>query len=150
VKAKEGSPVRLTKGADYGARGALYLAKKPRDTVVLVSEIAEAEDLPESYLAKIFQDLAKQGIVRSHRGAKGGFSLARPATEITLRQVVEAIEGPIVLSRCLAPWEGCERQETCALHPILREAQESLLLALESASLAELAARDSLPSAIDV
>jgi Rrf2 family transcriptional regulator, iron-sulfur cluster assembly transcription factor len=140
--------VRLTKGADYGARGALYLASKPQDTVVLVSEIAEAENLPESYLAKIFQDLAKEGIVRSHRGAKGGFSLARPATEITLREVVEAIEGPITLSRCLAPWEGCDKQETCALHPVLREAQATLLQALESASLADLAARKIGPNEI--
>ena len=81
--------MRLTKAADYGARGAIHLAKRPEGTVVLVSDIATAEGLPESYLAKIFQDLAKEGIVRSHRGARGGFSLARPAGEITLRDVIE-------------------------------------------------------------
>ena len=81
--------MRLTRGADYGARGIIHLAKKPHDAVVLVGDIAAAEGLPESYLAKIFQELAREGIVRSFRGAKGGFSLGRPSDEITLRQVIE-------------------------------------------------------------
>jgi len=68
--------MRLTQGADYGARGIVYLATMPPASVVLVSQIAAAEQLPENYLTKIFQGLAKKGLVRSHRGAKGGFSLA--------------------------------------------------------------------------
>ncbi len=106
--------MQLTKGTEYGTRGVLHLAKLPPNSVVLVSEIAAAEELPESYLAKIFQYLAKEGIVRSHRGAKGGFSLARSADQITLREVIEAIEGPIALYRCLHPFEGCERAGDCA------------------------------------
>lgn len=131
--------MRLNRGTDYGARGLIYLASLPQSQVVLVSEIAQAEDLPESYLAKIFQDLAKSGIVRSHRGAHGGFSLARPATEITLRQVVETLEGPIALSRCLLASEFCDQEETCSLRPVLAEAQERLLSFLESTSFADLA-----------
>ena len=64
--------MRLTKGADYGARGVVYLARQPTDSVVLVGEIANAEGMPESYLAKIFQSLSREGIVQSHRGAGGG------------------------------------------------------------------------------
>jgi len=107
--------------------------------VVLVSDIASAEGLPESYLAKIFQDLAKVGIIRSHRGAKGGFSLARPAGEITLRQIIEAIEGPIALSRCLAPSEGCEHKPECAIYCALSKAQEQLLTVLDGTTLQDLA-----------
>ncbi len=131
--------MRLTRGADYGTRGILHLAKLPQGSVVLVGDIASAEDLPESYLAKIFQELAKEGIVRSHRGAKGGFSLARPAHQITLRQIIEAIEGPIALNRCLAPWEGCDRSDRCPIRPVLAQAQEQLLAALDSATIRDLA-----------
>ena len=131
--------MRLTRGTDYGARGSIHLAKKPPSSVVLVGEIANAEGLPESYLAKIFQYLARAGIVQSHRGAKGGFSLARPANEITLREVVEAIEGPIALAPCLSPCEGCDRMDTCPLHPVLARAQENLLATLNAVTLQDLA-----------
>jgi Rrf2 family transcriptional regulator, iron-sulfur cluster assembly transcription factor len=141
--------MRLTRGADYGARGIIYLARQPMNAVVLVGEIASAEELSESYLAKIFQDLAKEGLVRSHRGAKGGFSLARPPESITLRQVIEAIEGPIAINRCLAPWEGCERSDTCPVYPVLARAQEQLLAVLDGATLRDLADFDPQHSAQD-
>ena len=131
--------MRLTRGADYGIRGIICLARQPANTVVLVGEIASAEELSASYLAKIFQDLAKEGLVRSHRGAKGGFCLARPPEQITLREIIEAIEGPIALNRCLAPWEGCERSETCPVHPVLERAQDQLLAILERTTLRDLA-----------
>jgi Rrf2 family iron-sulfur cluster assembly transcriptional regulator len=131
--------MRLTRGADYGTRGIIYLARQPANAIVLVGDIASAEQLSESYLAKIFQELAKGGLVRSHRGAKGGFSLARPPEQITLRQVIEAIEGPIAINRCLAPWEGCERSEACPIHPVLAYAQEQLVSVLDGTTLRDLA-----------
>ncbi|MEA3407479.1 MAG: Rrf2 family transcriptional regulator [Chloroflexota bacterium] len=134
--------MRLTRGADYGARGVVYLAKRPPDTVALVGDIASAEDLPSSYLAKIFQSLVKEGILRSHRGAKGGFSLERPAEEITLLEVIEAVDGPIGLCPCLVPSQGCEKMDTCALYPVLAEAQEQMLKVLESRNFDYLAAND--------
>lgn len=134
--------MRLTKGFDYGARGTIYLAKQPTNSVVLVGEIARQENLPESYLAKIFQDLSKKGIVRSHRGAKGGFSLAKPAQDITLLEIMEAIEGPLALSRCLTPNEGCDRIASCALYPILCQAQEQVLVTLGGTTLHQVAVRE--------
>jgi len=110
--------------------------------VALVSQIASAEQLPGNYLAKILQDLAKGGIVRSHRGAKGGFSLARPMEQITLKQIIEAIEGPIALLRCLAPWEGCDRMDTCPIYPVLASAQNQLVAVLEATTLADLVKGD--------
>jgi Rrf2 family transcriptional regulator, iron-sulfur cluster assembly transcription factor len=141
--------VRLTKGADYGARGMVYLAKLPPSAIALISDIADEEGLPTSYLAKIFQDLAKEGIVRSFRGAKGGFALARPAQEISLREVIEAIEGPIALCRCLAPWEGCDKSESCPLHSVLAHAQEQMLAVLDNITLQELAENDHVLKALN-
>jgi len=127
--------VKLTRGADYGLLGIVYLASQPRERVVLISEVAEAQGVPESYLAKIFQDLAKAGLVRSHRGARGGFTLARSPHEITLRQVIEAIEGPVALNRCLDPREGCASSARCPLCGALAEVQRSLISALDAVTL---------------
>lgn len=131
--------MQLTKGTEYGTRGVIHLAKLPPNAVALVGEIAAAEDLPESYLAKIFQYLAKGGIVRSHRGAKGGFSLARSADQITLREVVEAIEGPIALYHCLQPYEACDRAPGCAIYAVIARAQAQLITTLEATTLLDLA-----------
>ncbi len=65
--------------------------------------------------------------------------MARPAEEITLRQIIEAVEGPIALSQCLAPWEKCDRMETCSVHPVLARAQQQLLAALDATTLKDLA-----------
>jgi len=135
----EGRVVRLTRGADYGLRGLLYLAKQPPGQVCLVGQVAEAEGIPQSYLAKIFQDLSRSGLMVSHRGAKGGFSLARSADSINLRQVIEAIQGPIAFAACLDPRQGCPRQDTCGLYRILAQAQATLLRTLESTTLQQLA-----------
>jgi Rrf2 family iron-sulfur cluster assembly transcriptional regulator len=127
--------MRLTRGSDYAIRGMIYLARQPQGQVCLVSQVAEVQCLPESYLAKIFQDLSRSGLVVSHRGAKGGFVLARDPKEITLRQVIEAVEGPIALSPCLDERIGCERSEVCEVHSVLAEAQSRLLEVLDGATL---------------
>jgi Rrf2 family transcriptional regulator, iron-sulfur cluster assembly transcription factor len=131
--------VRLTKGTDYGILGILYLAMQPVEQVTLLREVAENQEVPESYLAKIFQDLTKGGLVRSHRGARGGFSLARPAMTITLRQIIEVLQGPISLNSCLDIREGCPRFARCAVGQVLGRAQDELLQTLGSISLEHLA-----------
>jgi Rrf2 family protein len=113
----------------------IYLAKQPRGKPCLVGRVAETQSLPESYLAKLFQDLSRSGLVVSHRGAKGGFVLARDPDNITLRQVIEAVEGPIALSLCLDERVGCELSEGCEVHFVLAEAQSRLLKVLDGATL---------------
>jgi Rrf2 family iron-sulfur cluster assembly transcriptional regulator len=136
--------VRLTKGTDYGILGILYLAMQPSERVTLVREVAENQDVPESYLAKIFQDLTRGGLVRSHRGARGGFSLARPAMTINLRQIIEVLQGPISLNYCLDIREGCPRYARCAIGQVLGHAQDQLLQALESTTLENLVEQSAL------
>jgi Rrf2 family iron-sulfur cluster assembly transcriptional regulator len=127
--------VKLTKGTDYGLRGIMYLARQPIGKIALVTEIARAEGVPESYLAKIFQDLARGGVLVSHRGAKGGFSLVRPLKEVSLLEVIEAIEGPIALQPCLDGRQVCDHLADCGVSDIIRLAQAEMVRVLESTSL---------------
>jgi len=85
----------LTKAAVYGIYGLVYLAKQPKDKVVSLSEVASMFNLPKKFLAKIFQMLAKVGFVTSYRGIRGGFRLNRLKDEITLKEIIECIQGPI-------------------------------------------------------
>lgn len=130
--------MKLTRGGEYGIRGVLYLAHQDNGKISMLSAIAKAQDVPPRFLAKIFQALAKAGIVRSHRGAKGGFSLARPAAEITIKDVVEAIEGPIYLNVCLVGPGECTRDKICPMHVVWEEAQEKMMGVLGRASFADL------------
>ena len=93
--------LQLTRDGEYAVRAILHLSSQPVGQVTLVNEIAEAQDVPKSYLSKIMQHLVKSGLVKSRRGARGGFILAKPADQITLREAIEAIEGPIHLNVCL-------------------------------------------------
>lgn len=133
--------MRLTRGSDYGLRGMLYMARQPLGQVCLVSQVAAAEELPESYLAKIFQDLARSRLLISHRGAKGGFSLVDNPQEINLLQIIEAVEGPIALAPCLDIREGCDRVNLCEIYDALDSAQAQMISVLESTTLADLVAK---------
>ncbi len=130
--------MRLTRGSDYGLRGMLYMTRLPRGQVCLVGEVAAAENLPESYLAKIFQDLARSRLLVSHRGAKGGFSLVNDPREINLLQIIEAVEGPIAIVPCLDAREGCDRAELCKVHETLDAAQSQMISILAKTTLADL------------
>ena len=93
----------------------------------MIDEISEAEKVPGSFLAKIFQSLSKAGLVKSHRGARGGFSLARPASEINLLQILNSVEGDFALQKCVSDEPECvvsnDRMSSCALCGIYSEAQ---------------------------
>jgi Rrf2 family iron-sulfur cluster assembly transcriptional regulator len=134
--------MKLTRGGEYGIRGVLYLAQHDDSKVSMLSAIAEAEDVPPRFLAKIFQALAKAGVVKSHRGAKGGFSLGRPASEITMKDVIEAIEGPIHLNVCLMAEGECSREKVCPIHIVWEEAQVKMMDVLSRANFADLAAAE--------
>ncbi len=136
--------MELTRKGEYAIRGIILLARQPHGKVTLLSEIAEAADVPQTFLAKIFQSFAKLGIVKSSRGTGGGFSLARPASAISLLEVVEAVEGPIMPNRCLSGDDSCERSQTCAVHIIWRKVQEQAVTVMAGVSIEALAREESL------
>jgi Rrf2 family protein len=129
----------LTRAGDYGIYGVLYLAKQPKGKIVSLSEVSRAEDIPEKFLAKIFQSLTRVGLIISHRGARGGFSLARPAQQITVKELMEAIQGPICFSKCLSELEDCEKKDVCKLREVLQKAQDHTVKLLSEKTLADLA-----------
>ncbi len=133
--------MQITRSEEYGLRGLLFLARKPPEKVTLVSEISREENIPETFLAKIFQRLSKAGLLRSVRGAKGGFFLGRPAHEISMRQIIEALEGPIALNRCLLRTGECKKEEVCPLHLVWEEVQQRFLEVLDRTTIEDLANR---------
>ena len=130
--------MELTRKGEYAIRGIVYLAGKPIDKVCLLSDIATAVDVPPTFLAKIFQQFSKIGLVKSFRGTGGGFLLGRPPENITLLEVVEAVEGPIVPNRCVAAPNDCERSGFCNVHPVWKRVQEEVRSALAGVTLKEL------------
>jgi Rrf2 family protein len=133
--------MELTRKGDYAIRGIIYLASQPPNKISLLSEIAAAVDVPQTFLAKIFQQFSKTGIVKSFRGTGGGFLLANPPEDITLLQVVEAVEGPILPNRCVLKPGECERDLTCTVHPVWRQVQQQIRGLLGNITLKELASQ---------
>jgi len=109
--------VQITRETDYAIRCVLYLSSRT-DRLTMVDEISREMATPRSFLAKILQKLAKAGIVKSFRGVKGGFQLAKEPTQITLLDVIEAIEGAIALNACAIDSSACGFSGTCSVHPI--------------------------------
>ena len=130
--------MELTRKGEYAIRGIIYLAQQPPGRVSLISEIAAAAEVPQTFLAKIFQSFAKLGLVTSARGTGGGFVLARPASAITLREVVEAVEGPILPNRCLLG-SACDRGGPCRVHGIWKQVQTEVVHILDGVTIETLA-----------
>lgn len=108
--------MRLSRESEYGLEGLRVLASQPPGKVMLLREIAAMGHLPERFLAKIFHKLARHRVVVPHRGAIRGYSLAKSAGMITVREIVEAIEGPSLFQRCVF-WPGrCGLERPCRLH----------------------------------
>jgi Rrf2 family protein len=129
--------LQITRQTEYAIRGLQELARRQEDAPVQLKVIAGACEVSEAFLAKIFQMLAQAGIVKSHRGVKGGFSIGRDPAEITLREIVEVCEGGIVLNHCLRKVDPCRNADTCAVANVWRTAQAALTGALDGTSLAD-------------
>ncbi len=128
--------MQLTRQADYAARAVVYLAVHPHANI---REIAREQHVPYEYLAKILQKLAEAGITSSQRGVGGGIALARPAAEISLLEVIEAVEGPVALNRCFIRPNECPREGFCSIHRELAQIQGSIRQQLADVDFASLA-----------
>ena len=125
--------MQITRQADYAIRAVLYLSRLGPNQRAATSTVAQEQRIPPSFLAKIISQLSIAGLLHTSRGARGGVSLARDAKEISLLDVVEAIDGPILLNECVGENGTCTFEDKCPLHSIWCEAQVDLVKRLKVA-----------------
>jgi len=130
--------MQITRAGEYGVLGLMHLARHHPGQRAMIDEMSRQEGIPKSFLAKIFQNLAKAGLVRSVRGSGGGFALARNPAEISVLEIVEAVEGRIVFQRCKQDKPECEHVGGCALCSLFERAQDGVKDVLTRTSLRDL------------
>ena len=132
--------MQLTRQADYAVRAVLHLAQIKNGDRTSTSAVAKDQRIPPSFLAKIVSQLSITGLVHTSRGARGGIMLARDPKEITLLQVVEAIDGPIQLNECVGDNGVCTFDNDCPIKSVWCEAQDELVARLRKTDFAQLLA----------
>ena len=133
--------MRFNRAVQYGIEGLSVLARADRRRSTMLREISRATAISEAFLSKIFQKLVRSGLVRSRRGFRGGFFLARPASQITLREVIEALEGPIsfpLRKRGASADPPLETSRRGLLQKSLERAQSRVRAVLEETTVADL------------
>lgn len=132
--------MRLTRAGEYAVRCVLYLARRGRGTLVSRKEVAVEADIPGQFLAKIAQQLARQGIIEILQGAGGGYRLLAGPEQITMLEVIETIIGEISLNDCVIRPESCGNSSFCAVHRVWNQAQIQLRDYLRGVTFADLLA----------
>jgi Rrf2 family protein len=131
--------MQITRQADYAIRAVRYLAKHWPNQRTATSTVAKEMKIPPSFLAKIISQLSIAGLLHTSRGARGGVTLAREPGQISLLDVVEAIDGPILLNECVGDPASCPFNGDCLVHPIWVEVQETMVKRLRETSFDQLA-----------
>jgi len=130
--------MQLTKRGDYALRAMVDLAAQPLDKFILSRDVAARQNIPPKFLAQVMMDLSRAGLVRAVRGAKGGFKIMRSLSQVNVKEIVEAVEGPIALNICLIRSGACEMDEECLLYPVWVTAQKRMVEVLEDTTLEDL------------
>lgn len=130
--------MRFSTRVRYGMQAMLALAMRPQQVPISVKEIAERHALPEHYLEQLITPLRRAGLVQSARGAQGGYVLAHPAAKISLRDIVEALEGPVAVEECGCPPGAEHAFGYCLEHGVWRKLKQAIDEHLGSRSLADL------------
>jgi Rrf2 family protein len=140
--------VRISAKADYAVRAAVELAAAADEKPVKAERIATAQDIPLNFLENILGEMRHAGIVRSHRGAEGGFRLAKPAEQISIADIIRAVEGPLASVRGGPPEETSYPGTSSALPRVWIAVRANLRQVVEHVSVADVAC-GRLPAAID-
>ncbi len=131
--------LQIPRRVEYALRASVYLAQQCPMEVIPFREIAASIDVPGEFLSKVLRQLANAGIVNSLRGANGGYHLARPATEISFLDVVEASDSPVAINDCSEKGVGCFRSTECALKDVFNRAEAAMVEVFANTSLSDLA-----------
>jgi Rrf2 family protein len=125
----------------YGARAMLELASHYGEGPIELKEVAKKEDISLKYLEQVMTPLRTAGLVKSVRGSKGGYSLAKPPSEICLNDLVEILEGPVDLVECLGDPKACQRSSFCVTRDIWKEVSDALSGIFDSVTLEDMVRR---------
>lgn len=129
--------MQVSRKVDYALRAVIHLAgNEDRERSCTVAEISERERIPRQFLEKIVRDLFRTGLVKSRRGPHGGYVLARPAEEVTFRNVIEAVEGPISLNVCVGEHAECFLMGTCGMNRVWAEGQRRVMELFQNTTIA--------------
>ena len=129
--------MQVSRKIDYALRAVIHLAnEESRTRACSVAEIAARERAPRHFLEKIIQQLIHSGLVRSRRGPRGGYVLARPAEDVTFRDVIEAVEGPISLNVCVGEHAECFLMGACGMNRVWVEGQRRVMELFEGTTIA--------------
>ena len=139
--------LRLSKKADYGLIAVKHLALLPEDASASAREIAERYDIPVELLAKVLQRLARQDLLASHQGTRGGYHLARASTAISVADVIQAIDGPVMVTACSDDIADCDQYSKCSVRDPLWRIKDRIVAALSACTIFEMAT-DTIPDAV--
>jgi FeS assembly SUF system regulator len=131
--------IRITKQTDYGILILSGIADRPPHSVHTVRDLSEGSGVSMPMASKILKILTREGILDSHRGVKGGYSLARPASEISVREIIEALEGPVGITTCVIEPGSCDRESVCPAKANWERINRTVFDALERVPLSEMA-----------
>ena len=131
--------LRLSKKAEYALMALKDLASRPEAEAASAREIAGRYGIPVELMAKVLQRLARQHLLASHHGTRGGYLLARPASRISVADVIEAIDGPVTVTACTSADDDCDQYATCNIRDPLWRIKDQIVQALTSYSLQALA-----------
>lgn len=129
----------FSKSAEYAIRAMTFLAGQPSGKLTGAREISRAEKIPVPFLWKILQNLARRRLIRSFKGVRGGYELARPAEEISLGDIAEATDGGDRVTSCVLGLPECSDENPCPLHTPWKDIRGKLTDMMEQTSLADLA-----------
>ncbi len=134
--------LRLSREADYGLLALTYMAARPEGQLSYRREIAAHYNIPREFLAKVLQKMTRSGLIRSFRGTRGGYTLARDVSGITLADVVEAMDGPMALVVCQRGDAcRCVQEEACTVQEALMEVRQEIRRVLSAVTLGDLRRR---------
>ena len=134
--------MHITRQADYALRAVLYLARLKDNELAATSVMAREQSIPPSFLAKIISQLSVVGLLHTARGARGGVSLARDPKDITLLDVVEAVDGPVQLNVCVGSRRVCGFEDDCPLQTVWCDMQNELVTRLRTTTFAQMVAQE--------
>lgn len=131
--------LELSRKSDYALRAVIYLARIPSDRFGRVSEIAKAKDIPQAFLAQILPLLANHGLVKSQQGAHGGYALARAPETISFLEIIESVEGPMRLNKCVeGEHDDCSILDNCEMQHVWNQAQTQMVDFLRGVTMADM------------